>query len=413
MVRPIGRIVSSCFLVSLWKGFGGVHGKTCALFHALDFSDEWQGEKETKMAVMQFRCPYCGQIVEGDESYRGKVAECPFCAKKIYVVDQIKAIVNVREGMFFKYYSVCCPKCYNVQYVKRLLKSSGMYHCEKCTHDFDFEEGVRSYKQYFQMSVGRKINELGIKIVEIDDNIAKIDMQLQVVGFYVQKCVFEEEWNFCQNPLVIETLKFQIEKLRTRLTCLNMEKIVNAQRSAQASGMMYSTTIGLRNPESNLYGLCRDVVQIKGWFDHMKSKKAEEALYDSTTDMERALARCEAAIDYYYELKLEFEGKQKEEARTQRLQKRCGCSDKTALPVIMMDESLSMKSKEELETMARCLYDKRGKLISTRESRRNAIITTIKQLFPSGTSRSWYGDWYIERLFPTGKKAKHIRIKKH
>ena len=368
MVRPIGRIVSSCFLVSLWKGFGGVHGKTCALFHALDFSDEWQGEKETKMAVMQFRCPYCGQIVEGDESYRGKVAECPFCAKKI-IVDQIKTVVSDREGVFLKYCLVCCLRCNNV-YVEWFLKwfgsSSRMCHCNKCGYVFDLENGTHSYQRHYK----RVVNDLRVEIAEIDGEIAAIDIKLQAVGFFVQEWLFEEDWKlWCeyQNPLVIERLKFQIEKLRTRLSGLNMEKIVNAQRSAQASGMMYGTTVGLRDPQSGFAGLCRSVVQMKASFDYMKNRKAEEALYGSTTNMEEALARCEALMDSYYELRLEFEGKQKDVARRQRLMARCGFSDRSALTIVDLNLPSSWNI-ETLSAMASHLNTEKESLITKRSN---------------------------------------------
>lgn len=43
------------------------------------------------MAEFQFRCPQCQKTVSTDDSYKGQVAECPFCGKGIVVPSSITA----------------------------------------------------------------------------------------------------------------------------------------------------------------------------------------------------------------------------------------------------------------------------------------------------------------------------------
>ena len=44
----------------------------------------------------QFKCPQCGQIIEGDDSFSGQVAPCPFCEKNI-VIPKAKPLVTVSK----------------------------------------------------------------------------------------------------------------------------------------------------------------------------------------------------------------------------------------------------------------------------------------------------------------------------
>ena len=37
------------------------------------------------MALFQFKCQQCGQVIEGDDSFSGQVAACPYCGKNIVI----------------------------------------------------------------------------------------------------------------------------------------------------------------------------------------------------------------------------------------------------------------------------------------------------------------------------------------
>lgn len=44
----------------------------------------------------QFKCPQCGQVIIGDDSFSGQVAPCPFCEKNI-VIPKAKSLVTVSK----------------------------------------------------------------------------------------------------------------------------------------------------------------------------------------------------------------------------------------------------------------------------------------------------------------------------
>jgi len=56
-------------------------------------SRETRARAWRKRMNFEFKCPQCGQMVEADESYRGQVAECPYCGKGIVIPRQ-----NPRTG---------------------------------------------------------------------------------------------------------------------------------------------------------------------------------------------------------------------------------------------------------------------------------------------------------------------------
>ena len=44
-----------------------------------------RNDKENKAMNIEFKCPQCGKPVTADDSYRGKVVECPHCERGIVV----------------------------------------------------------------------------------------------------------------------------------------------------------------------------------------------------------------------------------------------------------------------------------------------------------------------------------------
>jgi hypothetical protein len=59
----------------------------------------------------------------------------------------------------------------------------------------------------------------------------------------------------------------------------------------------------------------------------------------SIADIEYNLRRYEEMMNYYFDLCTEFRGKDKETARTERLNARCGVSNELALPPLDTDKS--------------------------------------------------------------------------
>ena len=82
----------------------------------------------------EFKCPQCGQMVEAEESYRGQVAECPFCGKGIVIPRQ-----NLRTGTLRSDSSKGTSLSINHNH-----KQSNTGFCSKCGNKLNDEENFCS-----------------------------------------------------------------------------------------------------------------------------------------------------------------------------------------------------------------------------------------------------------------------------
>ena len=82
----------------------------------------------------EFKCPQCGQMVEADESYRGQVAECPFCGKGIVIPRQ-----NLRTDTLRSDNSKGTSHSVNHNH-----KQSSTGFCSKCGNKLNDEENFCS-----------------------------------------------------------------------------------------------------------------------------------------------------------------------------------------------------------------------------------------------------------------------------
>lgn len=227
-----------------------------------------------------------------------------------------------------------------------------MFFCNNCGLFFYLNDGIQKY-------MGPYISQMD----DIDEKLDPINHQLEVLSvhdnFQEQLACFENDWEISQNPIIYERLKFLIDGLRARLNSVNFEKIVNAQRSAAATNVAYGTTVGLRDPQSLNASINRGLVQFCAWLELKDSQKEKLAIYDTSTNLEEKVIQYELMMNYYYDLQEEFRGKQKEDARKQRLLARCQYSTKESLPQLI--PSLP-DDKEELLELKKKLLDRRKEI---------------------------------------------------
>ncbi len=57
-----------------------------------------RGNPQRMTVAVEFKCPQCGQMVEADESYVGQVVRCPHCKKGI-VVPRGKIKLGIRQDV--------------------------------------------------------------------------------------------------------------------------------------------------------------------------------------------------------------------------------------------------------------------------------------------------------------------------
>lgn len=243
----------------------------------------------------------------------------------------------------FKYkpkpYLAICPKC-RAEHVKWASfkwgadENHAISYCQRCNHFFRLRDGIQRHCKHYApiIAVAKRAIE------DIDRKLISVNQQIEVVNtrsnFQEQSLLFEEEWEVCQNAIIGDRLKFLIEGLRTRLSSVNFEKVVNAQHATTVSNVAYGTTIGLRDPQSLIYGIARDLVQLNAFCKLNSIASERDAIYGSAKELEEKLIHYERMMDHYYELQLEFHGKQKDDAKQARLLARCERSDPASLPLI-------------------------------------------------------------------------------
>ena len=332
----------------------------------------------------EFKCPQCGMPVEVDESLRGRVVVCPHCEKNI-VVPRSKPQLGVDRNTTANQR----PAAPRKEAPAAVAHGAQMVpvKCPHCGTEYDAEEN--EYGMFEQCAVCGKgfivgqtslvrakdkcaNNGKSVRLVDVvAAQLARIDQQLEIVNAQIAACrtrecfgeqcsLFESDWAMYKDDLFPKRLQFEIDGLRARLSGAHSDRVANAVRSSEATNQTFGTTVGLRNPDSLLYGLGRDLVQLGGHIKGIVAVRERNNLDGAIDGMEDALGRYEAMMNYYFDLCSEFRDKDKQTARSERLKARCGICDELELPPVDID-----KSEDTLQEEKNCLLAGKKKLQQT------------------------------------------------
>ncbi len=325
---------------------------------------------------IEVSCPYCKGENVINKNYLGQNVDCKSCGRSFFIdvgfhiekmnisvffqkyLSDIPFLINFPEICFgVEPYQVLCPIC-RTKYVKWGLHQDDLqngytiFYCPRCGLFSRLRDGVSCFKQYYIPL----LSDVNDKIEDIRKELAIVDNQIEIIDahnrFMEQNSLFDQEWKICQDPLVYDRLNFMINRIRARLTNINFEKVANAQRTATASNVAFGTTLGLQHPHSTVDTIERNLVQLGALSSLNNSEKERESIYSMSQDLESTLEQYEAMMNHYYDLKSEFNGRQKDEARIARLMARCQCSRKELLPEpnlgLPEDKNVLLNIKEDL-----------------------------------------------------------------
>lgn len=217
-----------------------------------------------------------------------------------------------------------------------------------------------------------------------------LDRQLEICGlrnvFFKQVSIFECDWDAHDNATLPKRIQLIIDGLRSKIANAHSSIVASAVAHAAASNQAFGTTVGLRNPNSGVYTIIRDIVQEGGWGKMVAADRQLKLLNGSIEEMTASLNYYESLMLYYYDLCEEFKNKDKETARRDRLLARCGFSDECSLPLIEggKDETFLLKERAVLEDKERRLElwlrnearSRVGRIVSEPEGSSMAMLLT-------------------------------------
>lgn len=268
---------------------------------------------------------------------------------------------------------VVCPECKADKVVCAPRRNVCAFRCDDCGAVSDVGRGFAQLQEEYHSSrmacAGIK-KQIDQQLAPLRNRLSEVLKQLQTCerimalrsSFFEQVRLFDCEWDAYVDEFLPKRLKFIIDGLRVRLTNAHSSSVANAVAHAEATNQAFGTTVGLRDPHNNWYGLARDLIQIGGWEKMIASCEERRKLNCSIEGLTSNLDYYETMMTYYYDLCEEFRGKDKETAKRDRLQSRCGYQDIETLPSLndgINEESL-MTEKKTLEKKIKYIQFKSG-----------------------------------------------------
>ena len=268
---------------------------------------------------------------------------------------------------------VVCPKCKADRVVCAPRKCASFFRCDKCGESCDLAKGFSQLQEEYQssiqalsetkMQINQQLAPLQKRQMEVANLLQTIEQIRNLQTQFIEQAeIFDCDWAAYTDEVLPKRLQFIIDGLRVRLANAHSSRVVNAVEHSEGASMAWNTTVGLRNPKSDWYGLVRDIVQWGGIDKMLAANEAHRDIDNSIEDITSSLDYYESLMAYYYNLCSEFNGKDRDLARRCRLIERCGYQDEEALPVLeegICEEDL-LYEKESLEKKIKWIKYKSG-----------------------------------------------------
>lgn len=289
---------------------------------------------------MNSKCPHCGIEYEIDKSEYGMFVKCETCGKGFVVGQSVPSVRMVDEDQEIQTAEEV-PAIAGKVMASMVLSTDGSQRRKLGGNDFI----TRYQKVRETIRMQQKALDEQLKVCELRN------------AFFEQVSIFECDWEAYGNATLPKRIQLIIDGLRAKIANAHSSVVASAVAHAEASLQVYGTTVGLRDPNSSVYLIARDIVQAGGWGKMVATDKQLGLLNGSIEDMTASLSYYESLMLYYYDLCEEFKDKDEETARRDRLRVRCGFSDECSLPLMESgkDETILLKEREELEDKKRRL----------------------------------------------------------
>ena len=321
---------------------------------------------------MNVRCPICGEISKTDAAFApGDALECPYCKEEfIYgedteenvgtsLVAQHQKIQNSTlrsEVVFKRFYDpiilekirlgiisnlqdreiwqkilitlkvrkpvpVVCDKCwrFNVGFFR---DKGEVVRCQ-CGQEFSANHGNNAFSSL--MTAMRNYVEKGKYIYSLHKK------------FNSEEMIFQEDWNAFVDPKTvvrIERVKDELDRAYRKLQIAESKKAVVSTHRQTAAIAAYANTLDRDSLESSLLTL----LGLSG-MSYCDSQLSELGL--QSNGIEENVARMERILGYYYDVKEEFTGVDRDSAEMARLQARTGYTSSVELPKLYRNEDIS------------------------------------------------------------------------
>lgn len=276
------------------------------------------------MKVLNIKCPHCGTEYEVEQKEMYRYTKCEVCGKGFVIGQSLSSEMMRNE----------------TQRTSAIVGNVTVSKTPQSDHSQLRPLGGNDVMTRYQKALST-----------VRKRLKALDGQLKICeqrnAFFEQLSIFECDWDAHNDETLPKRLQFIVDGLRARVANAHSSIVANEVAHAASSNMAFGTTVGLRNPNSGLYLIARDIAQEGGWSGMVAAVKQRELLNGSIEVMTTSLSHYESLMLYYYDLCEEFRGKDKETARRDRLRARCGCPDENSLPLIEEGKTQTMLLKEQ------------------------------------------------------------------
>ena len=321
---------------------------------------------------MNVRCPICGEISKTDAAFApGDALECPYCKEEfIYgedteenvgtsLVAQHQKIQNSTlrsEVVFKRFYDpiilekirlgtisnlqdreiwqkilitlkvrkpvpVVCDKCwrFNVGFFR---DKGEVVRCQ-CGQEFSANHGNNVFSSL--MTAMRNYVEKGKYIYSLHKK------------FNSEEMIFQEDWNAFVDPKTvvrIERVKDELDRAYRKLQIAESKKAVVSTHRQTAAIAAYANTLDRDSLGSSL-------LTLSGLIGMSSCDSQLSELGLQSYGIEENVGRMERILGYYYDVKEEFTGVDRDSAKLSRLQARTGYTSIEELPKLYQNEDVS------------------------------------------------------------------------
>ena len=234
---------------------------------------------------MKIKCPHCGTEYDVEKKDMYRYTKCHVCGKG-FVVGQLAAPNVPGEKERGERTAVVTPATTGKNTVSRPHKTVSSLRRPHSGADVM----TRYQKALATVRMRQKALDEQLRICE------------QRNKFFEQVSIFECDWDAYGDDALPKRLQFLVDGLRAKIANAHSSIVASAVAHAAASNQAFGTTVGLRDPNSSLYLIARDIVQEGGWAKMVAADTQMRLLNGSIEEMSASLNQYESLMLYYFNL---------------------------------------------------------------------------------------------------------------
>ena len=337
-------------------------------------------------------CPSCGKMLAIRENVLFHSIACTRCGKMLLcrenslIVLPTRVVVNPRvnrEKALFnlailrrKLIPDACPNCGTGYAVCGTSHGTDLCKCEKCGALFCIGDGYK----LLQDRVNTKLVSTKQKLKKLKSQYKQGKAVRDVYNYFqLESDKFESDWALYKDPTTEERIRLVMGRIQIEINRLQTAKLGSLQVQSMGAQMLYSNTIGLRDPQSVLGGISRTLTQLSGALTKFSAEDECGRIEDAEGYLLTQYEQCAQALNQLFDLRQEFDGKTKESARAARLYDMTGYSNESELP--SENDLLSGNSMLNLSNNIKKLE---GEVSQTKRESKRLIEEAKSDIFSTG-----------------------------